>query len=183
MAITTINGRTMGTTIKEIPSPDRTFLFTGSVDDLPDKGAEGDMAYCLGGADAGKVFRFSEDVLDWVQVESGGSGGGGGVLYLEDIYDAEAGEHYLADINGNPASYEIVKAAIEGGQSCILRMRSESPDEGTVSYNLLPCDRYTESPNYSDYYAVSVCPPSESYSVLYEATTNTGRLILFDSGI
>lgn len=72
MAITTINGRTMGTTIKEIPSPDRTFLFTGSVDDLPDKGAEGDMAYCLGGEDAGKVFRFSEAVLDWVPVESGG---------------------------------------------------------------------------------------------------------------
>ena len=130
MAITTINGRTMGTTIKEIPSPDRTFLFTGSVDDLPDKGAEGDMAYCLGGADAGKVFRFSEDVLDWVQVESGG-----GAIYL------------TQDENQTLSmTYRDIEAAIESGSVVYLKL-IQNWGEGQIETNFCPCNSLFELPS------------------------------------
>ena len=51
MKITTINGREMGTTFKDIPSPALTLLFEGKASDLPDFGSEGDRAYCVGGDD------------------------------------------------------------------------------------------------------------------------------------
>ena len=104
----------------------------------------------------------------------GGGSGGGGVLYFKSIYDEATDSSFLSDANGNPVSYEIVKAAIDAGRNCILKMSFEYPEASLVGESLCPCVGRSES---QDSYTVYFDDTWESSDLEFEATTKTGLLL------